>query len=77
MSLTVSKDGIILINFIHLKFRALNCLSISQPLKQLSENYLSSGVLKNICSENFLQIIIKTSVVGFILNKAPYFSEHL
>ena len=37
ISLTASKDGIILISSCHLKFRSFNCLSICRPLKQLSK----------------------------------------
>ena len=37
ISLTVSKDGIILMNSLYLKFRAVNCLSIIRSLKQLSK----------------------------------------
>ena len=62
-SLTTSKDRILLINYLHLKFRRVNCLSISRPLKQLS-----SAILKNICSGNFLQIITKAPLVEFIFS---------
>ena len=36
ISLTLSKDGIILINSLHLKITLVNCLFFSRPLKQLS-----------------------------------------
>ena len=60
--MTVSKDCIILNNSLHLKFRALNCVSISQPLKRLSELFVqwssqkhlfgkfSANYYQNICS---------------------------
>ena len=44
----VSKDGIIFINFLDLKFRALNCLSISQPLKQLSDLFVQWSSQKHL-----------------------------
>ena len=72
----VSKDGIIFINFLDLKFRALNCLSISQPLKQLSDLFVQWSSQKHLFGK-FSEIIIKTSVVEFILSKVPYFSERL
>ena len=71
--LTISRDDIILINSLHLKFRSVNCLSLSRALQK----YLSSEVLKNNSSENFLQIIIKASVAQFIFSKALNSSEHL
>ena len=37
ISMKVSKNWIILINHLHLKFRSTICLSISQPSKQLSK----------------------------------------
>ena len=57
-----SKDDIILIIPLHLKFRSVNFLSITQPFKQLS-----AGVKRIFVWKIFLQVIIKASVVEFIL----------
>ena len=59
-----SKDGILLMNSFHRKFR----LCVSRPLKQLIK--VSGGVL-NICSENFIQINIKASVPEFVFSIVP------
>ena len=40
ISLTLSKDGIILINSLQLKFRVVNSLSISRSSKQLPEVFV-------------------------------------
>ena len=49
-SLTASKGDIILMNTLHLKFRLINCLSISWPLKQLSKVVFSGTfVWKILC----------------------------
>ena len=70
ISLTASKNGIIL------KFRSVNCLSTSRPLKQLSK------VSVRCCSQeylfgNFLQIIVKGSVADFKFIKIPCFQHIL
>ena len=36
--------------------------------------YLSSGALKNTCSESFLQIFIKASVADFVFSKALFWT---
>ena len=62
-----SKDRVILINYLHLKFK---------PWANYQNNYqkyLSGAVTKNICSENFLQIIINASVAAFIFSKTRCF----
>ena len=38
--LTARKDGIILTNSFHLKFKSFNCLRISRPLTQLSKVFI-------------------------------------
>ena len=38
--MTASKDGIILVNYLHLKFRLVNCLRKSRLLKQLSKIFV-------------------------------------
>ena len=58
-----------------------NCLSVLdhfvglplKGLKQLLKVSLSDSILRNICLENFLQIIIKVSVTEFIFSKFPCF----
>ena len=62
--MAASKDGILLMNYFHRKFR----LCVSRPLKQLIK--VSGGVL-NICSENFIQINIKASVPEFVFSIVP------
>ena len=62
--MAASKDGILLMNSFHRKFR----LCVSRPLKQLIK--VSGGVL-NICSENFIQINIKASVPEFVFSIVP------
>ena len=62
------KDGIILINYFQIKFK---------PLVDHWNNYqkyLSDAALKNICWENFLEIIIKTFVTVFF-SKTPCFQN--
>ena len=76
ISLTVSKYGIIFINLFHLKFRLVNCLSISWPLEQLSEvsvRWCSQGYLL----EKFLQIIIKTPVAKFVVFSKVLWNYHI
>ena len=41
------------------------------------QEHLSGVILKNICSEYFLQIIIKVFVAEFILSKIPRFTHIL
>ena len=62
--MAASKDGILLMNSFHRKFR----LCVSRPLKQLIK--VSGGVF-NICSENFIQINIKASVPEFVFSIVP------
>ena len=63
-----SKDGIIVINYLHLKLKQLSTT-------EKTINYLSGAVLKNICSENFLQIIINAYVAEFIFSKTTYLKQ--
>ena len=68
ISLSTNKDGIVLINYLHLKYRsAVNCLSISRLLKSLSKVRLVS-VSKIIIWKNFPQIIRASGVVYFQQN---------
>ena len=62
------KDLIILINYLHLKFKS------SRLLKQLWK-YLFIPILKIFCSEKLLQTFIKKFVVDFIFSKIPYFQH--
>ena len=60
ISLTASKDGVILINSFHLKFRSFNCLSINRPLSQLSKvsaQWRSQEYLFRKFSANYYQSI--------------------
>ena len=66
-----SKVGIILINYFHLKLKPLADHQINY------QKYLFDVILKNICSENFTQIIIKSSVAALILSKIPCFQHIL
>ena len=68
-----SKDGIILINYFHLKLKQLS--KELSTIEKLSNNYLSGAVLMNICLENFLQIIINAYVAEFIFRKIPSFQQ--
>ena len=54
----ICKDGIILINYFHLKFKSVNYLNISRPLKQLSKVSVRCRSQKQFM-ENFLEIIVK------------------
>ena len=63
-----SKDKIILINYLHLKFN-----SMADHLNNY-QKYLSVAILKTFSSQKFVQIIIKASVVGFFLVKSRPFS---
>ena len=77
ISLAASRDVIILIHSLLLKFRSLNCLSINscsfvtffyrQTLKGWDnyQRYLPNDTLSNTFSENSLQIITKTYVAEF------------
>ena len=56
-------DDNYLINYFWVKFKSVNCLSISNYQK-----WLSGAVLKNIFLENSLQIIIKASVAELIFS---------
>ena len=47
---------------------------MSRPLSNF-QNYLPVAVLKNFCSEKFLQIVIKTFVVDFIFSKILCFQH--
>ena len=57
-------DAIILIDSLHLKFRSVNCLTINQPLKQLSEYWFKKSLKFNI----------KAPVAEFISGKVYAFS---
>ena len=65
-----SKDRVIVINYLHLKLKQLSTT-------EKTINYLSGAVLKNICSENFLQIIINAYVAEFFFSKTTYFQQIL
>ena len=43
ISLTACKDGIIAINYLHLKFRSVNCVSVSGSSKQLPKVPVRAG----------------------------------
>ena len=73
ISLTASKDGIILINSFHLKFRLLSCLSISWPLKQPSKN-MSGTFSRVIVSRNFCKLLSKHLWWSLFLEKFNKFS---
>ena len=64
-----SKNGIILINYFHLKFKP------KADHKNNYQKYLSCVILKNICSENFLLIIIKVSVAESIFSRISCFQH--
>ena len=54
-----------------MKFRSVNCPSISESSKQ-HQMYLADGLLKNICVWN-LQIVIKASLAEFTFSKLSCF----
>ena len=54
-----------------MKFRSVNCPSISESSKQ-HQMYLADGLLKNTYLWN-LQIVIKASVAEFTFNKLSCF----
>ena len=58
-------DGIILINYLHLKFSLGNCLSISQPLQQLQKVSVRCHFQENL----FGKFSVYYSVADFILVK--------
>ena len=60
-----------------LKFRSVNFLGTSRPSKNNYQKYLCSVALKNICSEMFLQTMIKGSVTELIFSKIPCFQHIL
>ena len=66
-----SKNRNILINYLHLKFKS------KADHQKIYQNYLSFAVLKNFCSERFVQIIMKTFAIHFIFSKIPCFQEIL
>ena len=69
--LTVSKDGIILTNSSHLKFRSVNCLRISRPFKQLSKVFVrccSQGCLFGKFPANYYRRICG----GVFIFRAPF-----
>ena len=79
ISLTASKDSIILINSFHLKFGSFSCLSISQSLRQISEKYfrwhsqeyLFSKISVNCCQSIYSGLITKKNLK--FLDKSIYF----
>ena len=75
ISLTGSKDGIILINSLYLKFRSVNCLSVIRQLKQLLKVLVCYYLEKYL--ENFLQIIFKAFLTEFAFSKIPCFHQIL
>ena len=68
ISQTASKDKMILISYLHLEFRSVNCHH---------DLIFFSVAVQNFCSANFLPIIITSSVVEFILSKIPCFPHIL
>ena len=58
----------ILISYLHLEFRSVNCHN---------DLIFFSVAVQNFCSANFLPIIITSSVVEFILSKIPCFPHIL
>ena len=66
-------DGIILINYLHLKFSLGNCLSISQPLQQLQKVSVRCHFQENL----FGKFSVYYSVADFILVKNDAFSIFL
>ena len=58
----MEEKKIILINHFHLNFKPT-----------ADQRYISGANFKNICSENFLQLIIKVSAVDFTSSKISYF----
>ena len=57
--LTASKDGIILINSLHFKFRSVNCLSTTQSLikptiKSIKASLVESIFSKALCFQHIL-----------------------
>ena len=68
ISLTASKDNIILVNSFHLKVRSFNRSTISRPLKQLSKN-IAGGVLKNSYSQTFCKLLSKDLWRSLFLEK--------
>ena len=56
----------------YLKYRPVNCLSIKLTINY--QKHLSCAVSKNVCSKNFLRIIIKASVPELLSVKFLAFS---
>ena len=54
---------------------SVDCLSIADHYNNY-QKYLFSTVLKNICSEKFLQIIVKRCVAEFIFSKITMLSAY-
>ena len=53
-------------------------INLSYKLKPIIETaFKSISVLKNICHENILKIVIKASTMDFIFSKIPYFQHIL
>ena len=67
ISLVENKDGISLINSVHLKFRSVS-YKYQPIIKANIKSICLGGVFENICSENFLQVIIKAPVTEFIFS---------
>ena len=67
ISLTATKDRIVIINYIHLKFRSVNCLGISQT---------SKTTIKSICLVLFSRIFVR-NIFWQLLSKHPRWSLFL
>ena len=71
--MTASKDEIVLINNPHLKFRLVNYLGISQPLKQLlnvsvlchSQEYLFGKFACKLLSKHLYRILFSRKFHAF------------
>ena len=72
---TASKDGTVLINYLHLKFRLVNYLSISQPLKQ--ESKVSAWCLSSIFVSKFFRILLSKYFLQSLLLLNFFFERHL
>ena len=81
ISLAASKDGIIFINYLHLKFRSVNCISISRPLKQpskvsvwcCSQEYLFRKFSTILLSKHHWQTFFEVKFHAFSI----FFRKHL
>ena len=65
VSLMANKDNIILINYLHLQFRSVNCLKIRRPLKKPPKLTFPGRSQMRFFRNFFLQTNIKTSMAEF------------